>query len=83
MSKKTEQDSVDKHKSITSPTYCEWYPNELATVELTYGLYSEYQKGRRHNVHKLCIKASKELFEKCAPLINSGYMHWVNKPLNV
>ena len=73
-------DKADVSRSLKA--YCEMYQSELATVEVTYGLYSEYQKGRKHYKHKLCYKAAKELWDKCAILVNQGDMHWTNKPLN-
>ena len=72
-------DKGDVSRSLKA--YCEMYKSELATVEITYGLYSEYQKGRPHYNHKLCGKAAKELWDKCAILVNQGDMHWTKKPL--
>lgn len=60
---------------------CVVYPNEDATVEVTYGLYSEFNAGRPHYVHKLCAKAAEELWEKSKILVNQGDMHWSNKSL--
>lgn len=73
-------DKGDVSRSLKA--YCEMYQSEMATVEITYGLYSEYQKGRPHYKYKLCEKAAKELWDKCAILVNQGDMHWTNKPLN-
>lgn len=60
---------------------CEMYQNEDATVDITYGLYSEYEKGKPHYNHKLCKKASGELFDRCAVLVNQGLMQWSNKEI--
>lgn len=60
---------------------CIVYKNEKATIEVTYGLYSEYKKGRPHYVLNLCQKASNELWEKCSTVVNHGLMHWSNKQL--
>jgi hypothetical protein len=62
--------------------YCEIYPDQEAVVEVTYGLYSEFSKGRPHYKHNLCIKASKELWDKSSILVNSGEMHWKNKSIS-
>lgn len=61
---------------------CEIYQDEEATVEVTYGLYSEYKKGRPHYVHNLCQQAAKELWDTdIHMLVNMGKMHWTNKIL--
>ena len=60
---------------------CEMYPDEDATVEITYGLYSEYKGGKPHYNHKLCQRGANELWEKCKPLVNLGDMHWKNKEI--
>lgn len=64
-----------------APDKCQMYPNEIATVHVVYGLYSEYEKGNPHHEHNLCDKAAKELFDKCAILVNLGDMHWKNEPI--
>jgi len=60
---------------------CEIYPKEKAIVEVTYGLYSEYEKGRPYWNHKLCNKAADELWQKCSHLVSQGFMYWSNKQI--
>ncbi len=55
------------------------YQDQDATVEITYGLYLEYKKGRPYYKHNLCEKAAKELWDKCNILVNLGDMYWSNK----
>lgn len=62
--------------------YCEIYKNEIATTQVTYGLYEEYKKGRHHYSHNLCDLAAKELWDKCSAMVNNGLMHWSNKSIN-
>jgi len=63
---------------MTDNKMCEIYQSEPATVEITYGLYSNQKE---HNKHNLCDKAAKELWDKCATLVNNGLMHWSNKKI--
>jgi hypothetical protein len=58
---------------------CEQYKEEKATVKVTYGLFSEYKKGRPYYTHNLCDKAAKELYERCKGSINEMLMYWKNE----
>lgn len=60
---------------------CEMYRNELATVQVTYGLYSERENAREHYKHNLSDRAAAELFKKCHDLIKENLMYWHNRPL--
>jgi hypothetical protein len=58
------------------------YQDKNASVEVTYGLYSEYKKGRPYYNHKLSDVAAKELWEQCKDLIKENLMYWNNKPIS-
>lgn len=61
---------------------CEIYPKELAIVKVTYGLFSEYNKGRPHYIHYLSNKGSIKLWNLCSILVSSGKMYWKNEKIN-
>ena len=70
---------------------CQLYPDNVATVKVTYGLYSEYEKGRPHYVYYLCEKAHEELWNGRKPtgdrvnlkvLVNLGLAHYVAEKIN-
>lgn len=71
-------ETTEEKKAVI--VHCEMYPTELAMVEITYGLVSEYEKGRPHYKHNLCTKGALELWAKCNDLIKENLMYWSNKP---
>lgn len=60
---------------------CMMYPNQPATVKVTYGLYSEFMNGRPHYVVYLCEQGSNELWEKCKDAIKENLMYWKNEKI--
>lgn len=58
--------------------------NESATVNIEYGTYQSINEFNREpqNVN-LCRNHAKGLWEKCAPIVNSGQMHWFNWDITV
>ncbi len=60
---------------------CVVYRDKIAEVNVIYGLYSEYEKGRPHYNLNLSWKAADELWEKSSTLVNLGLCHWSNKPI--
>jgi hypothetical protein len=69
------------HSPAAETHFCVVYPTEKATVNVIYGLYSEFKKGRPHYNINLCNKAALELWEDCSVLVNNGLAHWVNKAI--
>lgn len=57
------------------------YKDETATIKVTYGLFSEHEKGRAHYTYNLCDKAAKEIYKKCEGEIKEMLMYWKNETL--
>ena len=56
------------------------HQNVEAFGHVTWGLYSEYQRGRPHQAAHLCQECSDELWEKSKALVNLQLMHYVINP---
>lgn len=52
-----------------------------ATTHVTYGLYSEHEKGRPHHELNVCPQHLEELGKKCKPAVAVLLMHFVLRPL--
>lgn len=60
---------------------CAIHDNNPATVNIIYGLYDEYKKGRPHYNINLCDICANELWDKSKSAIQVQLMHWVNKSI--
>ena len=67
---------VQKHGSVSCQV-CK----KVAIAHVTYGLYSEYKKGRPHHELDVCSKHLTELGKKCKPAVATLLLHFIIKPV--
>ena len=65
------------------PARCDTCSN-IATVNCTWGLYELRGEPRTEPMQNadLCGQCSDDLWQRCKSAVNSGIMHWMNKPAN-